>query len=118
MARNYADLIAWQRAMDLIVATYDLTASWPRDEVFGLMAQTRRAAVSIATNIAEGEGRGSKREFQRFLRISYGSLRELETCVIVSERLNYGAVGQRATIMNLAGEVGRLVNGLLKALDK
>ena len=95
MARNYADLIAWQRAVDLVVATYGLTASWPQDEVFGLIAQARRAAVSIASHIAEGEGRGSKRE-----------------------RLNYGAVGRRAEIMQLAGEVGRLVNGLLKALDR
>ena len=103
-ARNYADLVVWQRAVDLTLATYALTAVWPREEVFGLTAQARRAAVSIATNIAEGQGRRSDREFQRFLNISHGSLRELETCVVISERLEYGSADKRSEVMQLAGE--------------
>jgi four helix bundle protein len=116
-AKNYTELVAWQRAIELIVATYAHTSSWPREEQFGLTAQMRRAAVSIATNLAEGQGRGSDREFRRFLKISYGSLRELETCVVVSERLTYGIADERREVMRLAGEVGRLVNGLLKVLN-
>jgi four helix bundle protein len=114
--KNYADLLAWQRAIDLVVATYGLTSSWPREEVFGLTAQARRAAISTATNIAEGQGRRSDREFGRFLKISHGSIRELETCVVISARLNFGSAAERDEVMRLAGEVGRLVTALGKKL--
>lgn len=87
MARNYRDLIAWQRAMDLVVVAYCLTDEFPREEIYCLTAQLRRAAISVPSNIAEGEGRGTKNEFVHFLRIAHGSLREVETQITLGVRL-------------------------------
>ncbi|HEX4148238.1 MAG TPA: four helix bundle protein, partial [Pirellulales bacterium] len=77
--RNYRDLIAWQKAMDLVVMVYQLTREFPTEERYGLSQQLQRAAVSVASNIAEGQGRESIREFANFLSIAHGSLREVET---------------------------------------
>ena len=71
--RSYRDLLVWQRAMDLAAATYALSRSYPRDELFGLTSQTRRAATSIAANIAEGDGRSTKQAYLNFLRVAQGS---------------------------------------------
>jgi four helix bundle protein len=77
--QNYRHLIVWQKAMDLVVAIYKVSGSFPRQELYGLAAQSRRAAVSVASIIAEGQGRGAKKDFARFLRMAHGSLREVET---------------------------------------
>ncbi|MFY7853311.1 MAG: four helix bundle protein, partial [Brevundimonas sp.] len=77
--RSYRDLEVWKRAMDLAVATYELTREFPREEQFGLTSQARRAATSIAANIAEGYGRATRPAYVSFLRIAQGSLKELET---------------------------------------
>jgi four helix bundle protein len=97
LAQN--DLVAWQHAIELAVVIYEVTKSWPRTESYGLTNQTRRAAVSVAANIAEGQGRASKKEFLHFLHIAQGSLREVETHLVVARRiglLNDDAFG-RAT---------------------
>ena len=86
---SYRDLIAWQKAMDLVTAIYRATAGFPRDEIYGLTSQLRRAAVSIPSNIAEGQGRQSTREFIHFLSIAYGSLNEAQTQILIAERLKY-----------------------------
>src|SRR5262245_61505237 len=87
--RHYRELIAWQKAMDLVEAVYFDTECFPRREVFGLTNQMRRAAVSIACNIAEGQGRGSTGEFLHFLAIARGSAQELETQILIAQRLKY-----------------------------
>jgi four helix bundle protein len=114
--RNYRDLIVWQKAMDLVVAAYVLADAMPPSETFGLSAQLKRAAVSVPVNIPEGEGRGSQPEFRRYLRIAYGSLREIETEVLIAIRLGFTSQASAQPVMGLATEVGRLINGLQRPL--
>ena len=84
---HYSDLIVWQKAMDLVVHVYEVTESFPQREVFGLTNQVRRAAVSIPSNIAEGQGRGTTKDFLHFLAIARGSLQEVETQLLLAYRL-------------------------------
>jgi four helix bundle protein len=115
-SQNYRDLVVWQKSMDLVEVIYRLTKKVPKEELYGLTSQLRRASISIPCNIAEGQGRTGKIEFIRFLRIAYGSLREVETQVLIAIRLEY--IGQdilRPTLERTA-EVGRLLNGLIKSL--
>ena len=86
---NYNNLQIWQQAMDLVEETYKLTASFPIEEKFGLVSQMTRAAVSIPSNIAEGAGRNSDKDFAHFISIAIGSLYELNTQIVLSERLGY-----------------------------
>jgi four helix bundle protein len=116
MLRNYRDLIAWQKAMDLVELAYVLTKKFPKEEIYGLVAQLRRAAVSVPSNIAEGQGRGSAKEFSYFLAIAHGSLRELETQMLIAQRLTYIDGQQADRFLNLSSEVGRLIIGLKKSL--
>jgi four helix bundle protein len=114
---DYRDLTAWQQAMDLVESVYLHSDSFPSHETFGLRMQLRRAAVSVPSNIAEGQGRRSSREFAKFLRIARGSLCEVETQALIAQRLGYlNASGGKALIDRCA-EVGRLINGLIRSLD-
>jgi four helix bundle protein len=115
-SRNYTDLIAWQKAMNLTVSVYHATNVMPRDEQFGLTSQMRRAAVSIPSNIAEGQGRGSDPAFLNHLSIAYGSLRELETQLMLSERLEFLNSTAVHGVRDEAAEVGRLINGLTNSI--
>ena len=90
----------------------------PREEIYGLRSQTRDAAVSIPSNIAEGQGRRTTPDFLRHLSIAYVSLREVETQTLIADRLRYLAQGKCQEIMNLAGELGRLLNGLMSSLRR
>lgn len=117
IVRDYSDLIAWQRAMDLVVAVYQVANSLPVDERYGLSLQMRRAAVSIPSNIAEGHGRDSTKEFLHYLSIARGSLCEVETQVLIAERLAYVSGDDRATVLEQTNEVGRLLRGLSRALS-
>jgi four helix bundle protein len=117
-SRNYQDLVAWQRAMDFVTVVYRATASFPPDERFALAAQLRRSAVSVPSNVAEGEGRFTKADFKRLLAIAHGSLREAETQLLVAVRLQYLKDTDIAPAIELAAEVGRLIRGLAKSLDK
>ncbi|MDQ5843925.1 MAG: four helix bundle protein [Acidobacteriota bacterium] len=114
--KNYQELIVWQRSMDLVEEIYQTSRTFPREEIYGLTSQLRRAAVSIASNIAEGQGRRTTADFLRHLSIAYGSLREVETQILIAGRLRYSDAATRDTVMNLAGEVGRLLNGLMTSL--
>jgi four helix bundle protein len=116
--RNYTDLIAWQKAMDLVQQVYAVSAGFPKEEVYGLTSQVRRAAVSVPANIAEGQGRRSDGDFRRFLLIAHGSLREMETLIFIAERLAYVCQDTRASLIELSTEVGRLINGLVNATKK
>ena len=114
--KHYRELVAWQKAMDLTVAAYEGSRQFPADELYGLRSQLRRAAVSIPSNIAEGQGRGTPEEFKRFLRIANGSRQELETQILVAERLTYIAPEVSHRLIEISDEVGRLISGLLRAL--
>ena len=89
MTRYYMHLLGWQKAMDLVTEIYRLTKKFPKEEIFGLTGQLRRAAVSIPSNIAEGQGRSSKGEFRIFLGNSLGSLSEIETQIMIAKNLGY-----------------------------
>jgi four helix bundle protein len=114
--KSHRDLIVWRKAMDLVVAVYELTRGFPRDELYGLTSQIRRAAVSIPANIAEGQGRRSKPEFRQFLGNARGSLLELDTHLELALRLNYLKPVQHQGINERVIEVGRILNGLLRSL--
>lgn len=116
--RNYKDLLAWQKAMDLVEMVYSMTKRFPADELYGLTSQLRRAVVSVPSNIAEGQGRYSANEFNRFLSIAHGSLREVETQIMIAGRLGYVTEGETQPALDLCGETGRIINGLINSLRK
>ena len=116
--QNYRDLIAWRTAMDLVEAIYKVSLGFPKEEVYGLIAQIRRAVVSIPSNIAEGQGRGSNKEFQRFLHIAHGSLREVETQLAIAVRLGFVTADDVRTADSLCEQAGRVINGLLRHLNQ
>lgn len=115
--KNYKDLIAWQRAMDLVEEVYQATDTFPKREIFGLTNQARRAAVSIPCNIAEGQGRATVRDFLHFLAVAKGSLQELETQILIAGRLRYLKENNLMTLLNRTSEVVRILNGLRASLD-
>ncbi|HEX6963399.1 MAG TPA: four helix bundle protein [Lacipirellula sp.] len=117
-SRNYQDLIAWQKAMDLAVAVYELTAPFPADERFGLTSQVRRAAASIAYTIAEGQGRFTVPDFKRFLSMAHGSTREVETQILLAVRLGFARQKKAEPVLDLSAEVGRLIRGLANSLGE
>ncbi len=104
--------------MELVKLVYDLTDKFPSEERFGLTMQIRKAVVSVPSNIAEGQGRNSTKEFINHLSISYGSLMETETQNLVAEMRRYMTTDESATVMNKTTEVGRLINGLSNALGR
>jgi four helix bundle protein len=117
-ARNYRELIVWQKAMDFVELIYRATVGFPKEEVYGLTGQLRKSAVSIPSNIAEGEGRQSDGDFCRFLRIAHGSLREAETQILIAARLGYMNEQWKSRLLERSAEIGRLTNGLLKSLSR
>ncbi len=112
---DYRRLVAWQRAYTLVLGVYRVTGGFPKDERFGLISQCRRAAVSVAANIAEGAGRSREKEFTHFLWIARGSLTELETEIALSRDLGMLSGEDAVPLLGLTDEVGRLLMGLLKA---
>jgi four helix bundle protein len=114
--RHYQQLIAWQKSMELVEAVYRVTRSFPKEELYGLTTQIRRAAVSVPSNIAEGQGRGVGREFCHHLRIANGSRQELETQLLLAERLCYIEQPTVDGLLAASAEVGRLLAGLLKSV--
>jgi four helix bundle protein len=104
--------------MELVTATYRATANFPKDELFGLTSQIRRAAISIPSNIAEGQGRLSEKEFRYFFGQARGSLMEVETHLQIAENLGYLRKEQTAEMLRSCAEVGRILNGLLASVSK
>jgi four helix bundle protein len=117
-AKRHSDLIAWQKAMNLVETVYQITKGFPKEETYGLTSQLRRAAVSVPSNIAEGHSRTGGREFIHGLSIAHGSLSEVETQVEIARRLGYITESQQLSISRIASETGRLINGLLNSLEK
>jgi four helix bundle protein len=118
VVRRYADLIAWQKAMNLIERVYRLTKGFPKEELYGLSSQLRRSAVSIPSNIAEGHCRNGRREFIHHLSIALGSLGEVETQVLIAHRLGYIEESVSADMAALSSETGRVIVGLMHSLEK
>ncbi len=114
--RSYRDLIAWQKAIDLVVEIYRTTHGFPKEETYGLTAQLRRAAVSIPSNIAEGQGRGSTGEFKLFLGHALGSLFEVETQITIAQKLEYITSEQAVKLLARTSELGKILNGLVASL--
>ena len=116
--KSYRDLIVWQKAMDLVEDVYKKTKGFPREERYGLTSQLRRAVVSVPSNIAEGQGRDSTKEFLHHLSIAYGSLCEVGTQILIAHRLGYLVTRDLEFLDALTSEVGRLINGLSNKLPK
>jgi four helix bundle protein len=115
---HYRELIAWQKAMALVREVYQLSDLFPKDERFGLTSQIRRAAVSVPSNIAEGQGRDSTREFIHHLSIAYGSLMEVETQVLIGLDLGYVEKATVSRFLKESSETGRIINGLMRSLRR
>jgi four helix bundle protein len=116
--QSYRQLVVWQKAMELVKLVYDLTRKFPKEELFGLTLQIRKAVVSVPSNIAEGQGRRSTREFTRHLSIAYGSLMETETQGMIAEMQLYITPDECAELLFRTAEVGKLVNGLSNSLER
>ena len=114
----FRDIIAWQKAMHLVVTVHRTCGALPKDERFGLESQIKRAAVSIPSNIAEGHGRSSRTDYIRFLYISKGSLNELETRTEIARAVGYFEPKSHGEILNEIHEVQRLLSALIRALEK
>ncbi|HEV7475092.1 MAG TPA: four helix bundle protein [Pyrinomonadaceae bacterium] len=115
--KSHRDLIAWQKAMLLVTDVYALTKTFPREEMYGLTAQIRRAAASVPANIAEGQGRRYGREFHQFLGNARGSLMELDTHLELALRVGYLNEDQHTAVRAKLDEVGRILNGLMRSIS-
>jgi len=114
---SYRDLIVWQQAVEVAVQTYSLTRVWPSSEMYGLTAQTRRAATSVAANIAEGYGRDSRGSYQQFLKVAQGSLKEFETHLIIAERAGISTADAVNPLLDQADRLGKMLRSLIQKLD-
>lgn len=110
--QGHKDLIVWQKSMDLVVLVYELTKSFPQSEIYGLVSQMRRCAVSIPSNIAEGSKRKTKNDFLQFLAVAFGSGAELETQLEITRRLRYSTPELISKIENLLQEVMKMLSVL------
>lgn len=113
---SYRDLAAWDQSVALAVAVYKATASWPRQELYGLTSQARRAATSVPANIAEGYGRENTGSYVQFLKIAQGSLKELETHLIVASRIGITTEESVTPLLSQCETVGKILRGLIRSL--
>ncbi|PAX45836.1 four helix bundle protein [Brunnivagina elsteri] len=115
--RSYRDLQVWQKGMDIAELCYVITKSFPKDETYGMISQIRRASVSIPANIAEGYGRDSQGEYVHFLKISQGSLKELETHIILSMRVNLITSESANPILEECDSLGKMLRSLIRSIQ-
>lgn len=116
MNASCRDLKVWQRSMKLVLNVYGMTRCFPKEEMYGLVNQMRRAAVSIPSNIAEGKGRLTDRDRSHFYSQARGSLLELETQILIAQELNYLSQADSETLLTSSNEIGKMLNGLVQAL--
>jgi four helix bundle protein len=116
--QSYRDLKVWQQAMRLAEKCYRLTRQFPRDELYGMTSQVRRSAASVAANIAEGHGRNSRGEYIQFLRIAQGSLKELETHLILAARVGLISDGLIVQVLEESEGVGKMLRALIRSLER
>jgi four helix bundle protein len=115
---RFTDLLVWQKAVDFVVRLYEVTRSFPKEEVYGMTGQLRRAAISIPSNIAEGHGRGSTGDYLRFLGMAQGSTSEVETQIVIASRLQYLTKENGDELLSDLSEIGRMLNGLVSSLKR
>ena len=116
MSQDFQDLTVWQRAMELTEVVYNLTKTFPKDEIYGLTSQLRRASVSIASNIAEGRGRATDRDFRQFLNIALGSTYEVQTQLLLAKRLTIGDQAMRKMAESLCIETSKMLGAFIQSL--
>jgi four helix bundle protein len=116
-ARSFRDLVVWQRSIQLAASVYRLTGIFPKEEMYGLSSQIRRSAVSVPSNIAEGQGRLSTGEFRQFLGIARGSNFELQTQLEIARTLKFGDSEQIHEAEGLSHEVGKMIHAILEKTD-
>src|SRR5438046_1291316 len=116
MSEKYKDLLVWQKAMDLVKSIYRVTKVFPREEIYSLTSQMRRAAIAVPSNIAEGKGRYSTADVNHFLVQARGSLYELETQILIAADLGYLAQDETRYLLASTAEVAKLLNGLIRSL--
>ena len=116
MGRSYRELVAWRKAMKFVTAIYETTQGFPTEERYGLTNQLRRAAVSVPSNIAEGQARFSQKEFHHFLSIARGSMAEIETQLILAKDLQYLGAPRCDLLLATADVLGRILNGLIASI--
>jgi four helix bundle protein len=116
MTATFKDLRVWQEAMEFVVDVYKSTAKFPRHELYGLSQQLRRAAVSVPSNIAEGKGHRSNREFGKFLLHARGSLLEVQTQLMIARELNYVEPEEAKCLLASSDSIGRALNSLINSL--
>ena len=114
---SYKELVVWQKSVEPVTKMYELTEDYPKSELYGLISQMRRAAVSIPSNIAEGRRRGTRKDFRHFLLLAYGSGAELETQIEISKRLPFGNGLNFSQVEALLGEVMRMLNAMINKLS-
>jgi four helix bundle protein len=117
MGQTYRDLVVWQKAMQFVTDLYRITQEFPREELYGLTSQMRRAAISIPGNIAAGQARYSQKEFRQFLSHARGSLVEVETQLGIAVNLGYLTPSRGLVLTRQMDELGRLLNGLVNSLQ-
>lgn len=115
---SHRDLLVWQKSVDLVDLLYEMTDSFPKHELYGMSSQLRRAGVSVPSNIAEGNGRGTTQDYIRFLFTSYGSLMEVDTHVHLAQHRNYIRQGDEDRVIERLSEIGRMLNGLINSLER
>ena len=116
--KSHKDLRVWQKAMELVVAVYQLAKILPKTEQYGLISQLQRVAVSVPANIAEGNGRGTRKDYARFIDIARGSTSELETLLAIVVRLELATSNEAAEAQAITSDVGRMLTGLAAGLSK
>ena len=116
--KSHRDLIVWQKGMDLAVSAYRLTATFPTEERYGMISQIRRSSASIPANIAEGYGRESPGAYAQHLRVAQGSLKELETHILLAGRVGLTSDDAIRPIVAAADEIGRMLRSLIRSIDR
>jgi four helix bundle protein len=116
MAQDFHDLVVWQRAIELTICIYQLTRSFPKDEVYGLVSQMRRASVSVASNLAEGRGRLGPAEFRQFLGLAHGSTCEIRTQLVTARRLAMGDASALGQAESLAEEISKMLTSFIQTI--
>ncbi|HEY6170782.1 MAG TPA: four helix bundle protein [Candidatus Kapabacteria bacterium] len=114
--KNFKDLIVWQRSMQLVTSVYEVTSKYPKEELYGLMSQSRRCSVSIPSNIAEGHKRGTRKDYRNFLTFSRGSLAELETQLLIANNLKYIELGSIESMLQEIEEISKMLTSLINKL--
>ncbi|XGV98899.1 MAG: four helix bundle protein [Leptolyngbya sp. BL-A-14] len=117
MIESYRDLMVWQEGMNLAEACYKVTKTFPKEEIYGMTSQMRRASTSIPANIAEGYGREYRQEYIQFLRIAQGSLKELETHLLLAQRVELLTIESADSTLKQCESVGKLLRALIRSLQ-